>query len=257
MNLNINNEKKFKCELCVYKTKDKSNLNQHVKMVHLKIKGFACNSCKYVCSLNSHLNKHIRNKHSNIKEFECNLCKYVCSLNSNLERHIKYKHTHIKKFECSQCKEFFFTNDSLKNHIKSIHEMPQELKRISLGEYKIFRILNNFKVKFKREFIFQNLLSKKGRSLRFDFGIYNPTQQNYLLIEFDGKPHFQKVKWSNTDTEQQIKEKFEYIQFCDNQKNEYVKDNNHHLLRIKYDDKDIEIKILEFLLSNQIKLRLE
>ena len=151
----------------------------------------------------------------------------------------------------------FCSSSNLNSHIKQVHERPEESKRMSLGEFKIFTILNNFKVEFKKEFIFPDLISKKDRSLRFDFGIYNPLHNNYLLLEFDGVHHFKKIKWSNTDTEQQIKEKFEYIQFCDHQKNEYVKDNNHHLLRIKYDDKDIEINILEFLLSNQIKLRLE
>ena len=58
------------------------------------------------------------------------------------------------------------------------------------------------------------------------------------------------------DTEQQIKDKFDYIQTCDKQKNEYTKDNNHQLLRIRYDEKDVDVIILQFLLSNQITLKL-
>ncbi len=67
-----------------------------------------------------------------------------------------------------------------------------------------------------------------------------------MLIEFDGKQHFQKVKWSNCDSEQQIKDRFEYLQKCDKQKDEYVKNHNYDLLRIRYDDKDVEKRITDY-----------
>ncbi len=60
---------------------------------------------------------------------------------------------------------------------------------MSLGEYKIYKILQKLDIEFTREFTFRNLKSNKGRHLRFDFGI-QINDGNYLLIEFDEKHHF-------------------------------------------------------------------
>ena len=254
MNLIINNEKKFKCELCVYKTDNSGNLDRHFQNMHVKKRNFKCEFCIYTSKSNCFLNKHIKSAH--INKYKCDECEYESCRKDTLKVHTIQVHLKIKEKKCNQCKMEFSRKCDLNKHIKTVHERPEESKRMSLGEFKIFTILNNYKVDFKKEFKFQDLISEKNGLLRFDFGIYNPIQDNFLLIEFDGAQHFHKVKWTKDDTEQQIKERFEYIQFCDKQKDKYVKDNNHHLLRIKYDDKDIEIKILEFLLSNRILLRL-
>ena len=119
---------------------------------------------------------------------------------------------------------------------------------MSLGEFNIYTILKKFEVEFKQEFTFQDLISEKDRLLRFVFGIKN--KNNYILCEFDGGQHFKKVRWSSIESENQINERFEYIQQCDNQKNDYVRTNNHHLLRIRYDDVDIENKILDFMIKH-------
>ena len=74
-------------------------------------------------------------------------------------------------------------------------------------------------------------------------------KHNYLLIEFDGATHFQKVRWSSVESEKQIIERFEYIQICDTQKNDYVRTNNHQILRIRYDDIDVQNKILDFIIK--------
>ena len=225
--MDLNNKKKFACDKCVYKTDKSSILKMHKKMVHDKLKDINCDQCKFICSSNGILKMHKKMVHDKIKDINCDQCKYVCSANSDL-----------------------------KMHKKRVHERPQESKRMSLGEYNIFTTLTNLNIEFKREFTFQDLLSNKGKALRFDFAIQNPKNNNVLLIEFDGAQHFQKVKWSNIDTEQQIKDRFEYIKICDKQKDKYAKDNKHSLLRIKYDDKDVDVIILQFLLSNQITLKL-
>ena len=253
MNLHI--EKMFKCESCVYKSNIKCNLKQHIKLIHEKIKDFKCtyNLCNYTCSANGSLNIHIKQVHMQIKDFKCtyNLCNYTCSSNNDMTRHIKYIHTKIKDVKCNYnlCDFKCSQTSHLKRHIKSVHERPQESKKMSHGEYKIYKILEKLDIDFKREFTFPNLKSDKGRSLRYDFGI-KISDDNYLLLEFDGKQHFKKVKWSNTESEEQINERFEYLQRCDKQKDEYAKNNNHDLLRIRYDDADIENKILKFFDEN-------
>lgn len=62
-------------------------------------------------------------------------------------------------------------------------------KRVSKGEKEIITILNKFQINFLTEYSFPDLISKKGKPLRFDFYIddYN------LLIEFQGEHHFKPV----------------------------------------------------------------
>jgi hypothetical protein len=269
--------KDAKCELCDYVCSQNSDLKKHAKQVHTKLKDVKCDQCDYVCSTNGTLKMHNKQVHDKIKDIECKLCDYKCSRNSILKIHIKSVHTKLKDFKCNLCDAKFSKNStlkmhikmvhtklkdvncilcdfkcsqnsSLKLHIKRVHERSQESKRMSLGEFKIHTILKKFKVEFKQEFKFQDLISEKDRLLRFDVGIKN--KHNYLLIEFDGATHFQKVRWSNIESEQQINDKYEYIQQCDKQKNDYVSSNNHHLLRIRYDDFDVEDKILDFIIKN-------
>jgi hypothetical protein len=161
------------------------------------------------------------NLHYKIKNYECDICDFKCSQNCYLKMHNKSDHNKIKNFECNKCDYKCSTNGDLTRHINVVHERSQESKRMSLGEFTIHTILKNFKVEFKQEFTFQDLRSYKNSLLRFDFGIKH--KNNYLLIAFDGFQHFKKVRWNSYDSEKQINDKYDYIQQCDNQKNDYVR----------------------------------
>ena len=272
--MNLNDNKMFACNQCESKFTTKGHLKQHIKSIHDKINDFECDQCESKFSTNGHLNRHTKTIHNKIKDCKCNQCDFKCSINDNLIKHVNMVHLEIKNISCNQCDIKFYTtnhltrhkkaihlkikdiicnqckytcstNEQLKTHIQQVHERPQESKKMSLGEYKIYKILEKLDIEFKREFTFQDLKSDKRSPLRYDFGI-KLKDDNYLLIEFDGKQHFQKVKWSNIESEQQIIERFEYLQKCDIQKNEYAKNNNHDLLRIKYDDKDVEKRITDY-----------
>ena len=84
----------------------------------------------------------------------------------------------------------------------------------------------------EREFDkFFNLVSDLGNPLRFDFAIFD-NNKLILLIEYDGEQHFKWLKgW-------QTKEEFEKLQYHDQLKNTYCKNNNIPLLRIPYYDFD-------------------
>ena len=240
--------KDFECELCDYFCSSNGNLKIHMKQIHDKIKDIKCELCYYTCSQNNTLKAHMKQVHDKIKDFKCDICDFTSSRNVALTRHTKSVHDKIKKYECKICDAKFSENSTLKKHIKSVHERSPESKRMSLGEFKLYTILKKFKVEFKQEFTFQDLRSEKNSLLRFDFGIKN--KNNYLLIEFDGRQHFEKVRWNSYELEKQINDKYEYIQQCDKQKNDYVSSNNHQLLRIRYDDIDIENKILDFMIKH-------
>ena len=64
----------------------------------------------------------------------------------------------------------------------------------SKGEKKIIDLLRANKIKFEREVSFDGLVGLKGVPLRFDFAIYR-NNKLYCLIDFDGRQHFEFVKY--------------------------------------------------------------
>ena len=91
----------------------------------------------------------------------------------------------------------------------------------SYGEELIGNILTDLNINFQKEKCFSDLKNPKtDKFLRFDF--YLP---NYnILIEFDGKHHFEDTYQTTTD---------EY-QFKDNIKNIWAQEHNYKLIRIPY-----------------------
>ena len=96
--------------------------------------------------------------------------------------------------------------------------------RESNGEKNIAKYLDNINVNYIREKRF--LDCKNKISLPFDF--YLPEKN--LLIEFDGKQHLMPNKYFGGDTA------FKQLKTNDEIKNNFAKNNNIDLLRIKYDE---------------------
>ena len=82
---------------------------------------------------------------------------------------------------------------------------------------------------------------KNAKPLPFDFYIAN--KKTKLLIEFDGKQHFQSIEYFGG------KKQFERQQVNDSIKTKFAKDNNIPLLRIPY----AEIDNIEIILVNKLK----
>lgn len=59
----------------------------------------------------------------------------------------------------------------------------------SRGEEKIAELLNINKIQFQKEYSFQDLISEKGKCLRFDFAIFQNEKIKYL-IEYNGLQHY-------------------------------------------------------------------
>lgn len=100
----------------------------------------------------------------------------------------------------------------------------------SVGEMAIKQLLNEHKVNYTTEYRFFDLRNPKtNRQLRFDFAIFNDDQELQYLIEFDGRQHFSgpEAKWSHSSS-------LEDIQYRDNLKNQYCKNNKIILKRIPY-----------------------
>lgn len=94
--------------------------------------------------------------------------------------------------------------------------------KFSHGELKIKQLLDNANIPYIMEYSFSNCINPKtNKLLRFDFYV-----NNQYLIEYDGEQHFNKEKgWG---------ENIEDIQFRDNYKTEWCKQNNIPLIRIPY-----------------------
>lgn len=110
----------------------------------------------------------------------------------------------------------------------------------SRGENIIRNYLLNNNIKFQQEYEFPDLFHKnKERPLRFDFYLedYN------LLIEFDGKQHFEKSFYTDTD------DILEDRKFKDKLKDKYCKEKGYSLLRINYK----ELKNIEKILKKELR----
>lgn len=105
----------------------------------------------------------------------------------------------------------------------------------SKGEVIISKYLTSHNIEFIQEKKFSGCIYKSR--LRFDF--YLP--EFNACIEFDGKQHYKEVLYFGG------KNTYEELQIKDIIKNNYCILNNIPLLRIKYDDKDIEAIIEEFI----------
>ena len=114
----------------------------------------------------------------------------------------------------------------------------------SKGEKKVKEVCKLYNVPHDSQFTFDDLRGISNGLLKFDVPIFWDEEKTQLrmLIEFDGEQHFRWIKGMMT------KKDFEKLQYHDKLKNEYCKDNNIKLLRIRYDD----FNKIEDILTNQI-----
>jgi len=113
-----------------------------------------------------------------------------------------------------------------KNHTSNKQGCPKCNR--SNGELEIEMLLNDFNLKYIIEYKFEKCINKLP--LPFDF--YLP--EHNLCIEYDGEQHFKEnTFWGGKDAfkKQQIRDKI---------KTDYCKENNIHLLRIRYDENILE-----------------
>lgn len=95
----------------------------------------------------------------------------------------------------------------------------------SLGEEAISRELDKYKIKYKREYIFEDLIGTGGGFLRYDFALFD-NNKIIMLLEYDGSQHYEVAFGS--------KENFIKTQLHDEIKNNYAKSCNIPLIRIPY-----------------------
>lgn len=107
--------KDLRCPLCLYHTKRKSNMIDHIVLHreervaplevsrsklsrHLQGLVFRCHKCTFTCSSDQALQLHLQ-KHAEIKPYQCQLCYYDTNRRIQLEDHLRLEHKVIRNFE--------------------------------------------------------------------------------------------------------------------------------------------------------------
>ena len=238
----------YLCITCSKIFSTKSNLNRHIKIVHLKERNFSCDQCNKSFGLSQHLQTHIKTIHLKECNFRCDYCKKLFGENGSLQKHVKTVHLKERNFKCDYCEKSFGENGSLQRHIKNIHLNPKP-KSMSRLEQKVFNILTELNIPFERELTFDDLRGINNGYLRFDFVISTNEQSisPYLIIEVDGQQHERPVTFGHLTDDEAI-DQFEITQRHDEIKNMYCVENGYPLLRLKIANyKRFEELIDEFL----------
>lgn len=164
------------------------------------------------------INLKIKNHYGYQKFIICDFDNYTNRRGKNI-----FKHT--------TCGHEFKT--SLSNLLNGEKLCPECESKHSKGVWKILRYLDINNIKYEMEKTFSNC--KYEKVLPFDF--YLPDYN--CCIEYDGEQHYRPVGWYGGE------ENLKITQIRDNIKNEYCKNNNISLLRIKYNEVDKINKILD------------
>lgn len=138
----------------------------------------------------------------------------------------------------------------LGQHLKQGNIISCGCFKQSKGEYKIKNLLTENHISFETESTMPDLLSDKGKKLRFDFKVKKDNDKFYF-IEFDGRQHFtDENPWNSNDS-------LEHRQFLDNLKNNYCLNNDIPLIRIPYTHlkniklEDLLLETSSFLVSSK------
>jgi hypothetical protein len=122
------NTNDFICEMCDYSTPNRSNLNHHTNIVHLKMKKIDCSQCSNKFGTNWHLKRHIQTVHKKMTRHNCDLCDYSSYRRFQLETHLKYVHLGIKDFKCDICDQAFSAKGALTTHVNYVHKKLERYK---------------------------------------------------------------------------------------------------------------------------------
>ena len=157
----------------------------------------------------------------------------------------KVKYTTMNTLVCIICPNHDEPYEFWKTQHNHLNGVRCPLCNESIGNNKIRMFLINNNIDFETEETFDDC--EYIKQLRFDFYI----QQYNLCIEFDGEQHFEKVNWTGKMTDEEMEENLKLNQFRDQIKNDYCKNNNINLLRIKYTE-NIEEKLSEYFQNHGI-----
>ena len=104
----------------------------------------------------------------------------------------------------------------------------------SFGESLIAVFLSKHNIQFIRQKKFDDFIGERGKQFRFDFLIYYPNSEEWFLCEYQGKQHYESVKFNSKWTQEQAELNFQKNQLRDQKKKDYCQEHNYDLLEIPY-----------------------
>lgn len=222
--------KKFKCKYCVLMKKSKLINEGFVKIIKIEKQNI------YLECENGH--KYKQNRRNLLANKKCNICYLNNKTLSKKETLIKFKKIHGDFFKYdmnnyeTQHSKIKITCDKNHTFLQKVSNHLQgkgcPICRESLGEKKIRLFLEEKNIKYIRQKKYKDCVYIN--KLPFDFHLPDFD----ILIEYDGIQHFEPVKLFGG------KKEFIKTKKKDKIKNEYCYNNNIHLIRIPYHEKNIK-----------------
>ncbi|XP_033231833.1 zinc finger protein 765-like [Belonocnema kinseyi] len=116
----------FFCDVCGYKSNQKSNLSKHITFLHTQSPktSYKCDKCTRSYKSSDSLNRHKRLEHSAVKtRFICDCCNYQSNLKCSLSKHITSRHpqTSETRYKCDKCSRSYRSLNSLNQHKRLEH----------------------------------------------------------------------------------------------------------------------------------------
>ena len=123
--------KTYKCAECLYQSKYKANLTQHIEGVHEKVRSHVCKDCGYAASQKVNLMRHIKAVHGKIRvrSHVGKDCGYTASQKVTLMSHIKAVHEKIRDHVCEECGYASSRKDMLKRHWVRVHKICEKMHK--------------------------------------------------------------------------------------------------------------------------------
>ena len=117
-------EKVVTCLICNKTFARKTNLKNHIELVHEKLKRVACNVCGFKFGHIGDLRVHINIVHNKILRFECGKCDRKCVSKNDLKKHVANVHEKPKEavIDCGLCEEKFVSKAEAERHRRSVHD---------------------------------------------------------------------------------------------------------------------------------------
>lgn len=163
------NDQAYKCTFCIKAFKQKSHLNHHVRVKHLKgehLEKYSCKQCESKFTSTNSLKHHMM-LHDNNRPHKCSECNKTFVQASHLKLHM-FQHKNDKPYLCVVCGKSFISKGRLNDHTK-IHSGERKVFECEECTAKYFG-LHDFKIHMRKhtgELPFQcEHCTKKFRSLR-------------------------------------------------------------------------------------------
>jgi len=116
VHLNINS---ISCPVCLYSTNKRSNLQNHIKAVHFKVKE-TCLKCGKQVNVGG-LATHVKRVHLKIRKYKCSFCTHSTATTPEMKGHVKMVHMKVKE-NCKLCSAKLSNKQSLKRHLYLVHK---------------------------------------------------------------------------------------------------------------------------------------